>query len=234
MKKQSLNFLESCRSLIKKLPFYQCLKERHKPTFIQLKTIFVRYKQQKAYKNWLIAGKPIPPPSRYKQKVIIEYSRRFHTPIFVETGTFKGYTIAAVHNKFKEAYTIELGTSLYIKANKTFNHKHNVTFLHGNSSDILKQLMPLIDRPCMFWLDAHYSGVGTMRGSADTPIMDELSAIAKHTFKARDVILIDDARCFGAKEYPDYPAIELIRDWSKNEGFNSFFIENDIIRIFNN
>ena len=49
----------------------------------------------------------------------------------------------------------------------------------------------------------------------------------------RDIILIDDARCFGAKEYPAFPSIDWVKGWSQKENFNSFSVENDIILIFN-
>ena len=58
-------------------------------------------------------------------------------------------------------------------------------------------------RAC-FWLDGHYSGPGTARGSVVTPILRELEIIAPRYKAANDLILIDDARLFDVND--DYPS----------------------------
>src|ERR1700731_1397405 len=50
----------------------------------------------------------IPPNAKVKATAIRSYARRFTTSIFVETGTFKGETVAAVAENFDRSITIEL------------------------------------------------------------------------------------------------------------------------------
>jgi hypothetical protein len=180
------------------------------------------------YDDWLRNGKPIPPPRLYKQNTVREYGREFSLDTLIETGTYLGEMLNAVNRNFKNIFSIELGTQLYIRALKLFLGKKNIVILHGNSGEMLKEILPMIDRPCLFWLDAHYSEGITAKAEKETPILDELAGISSHAYRLEDVILIDDARCFGTG---DYPSIEWMKEWSIREGYEHFEVKDDIIRI---
>ena len=57
-----------------------------------------------------------------------------------------------------------------------------------------------LEEPTLFWLDGHYSGGVTARGSKETPILDEVDKILS-TKESRHVLIVDDARCFGTDPY---------------------------------
>ena len=148
---------------------------------------------------------------------------------FVETGTHKGNMVQALKKKFKKIYSIELNEALYRNARKRFAKNNHISIIFGDNSVRLKDILPKIDKPCLFWLDAHYSGEGTAKGDLETPIMEEMKLIFNNS-NLKHIILIDDARLFLGKN--DYPTIEKIKslvfkyhkDWL-------FIIKNDIIRI---
>jgi hypothetical protein len=115
--------------------------------------------------------------------------------VMVETGTYYGQTVEAMLRRFKCIYTIELAPDLWEMANEKFERFSHVHVMRGNSADILPKIINEITERCLFWLDGHFSGVGTARGPMDSPIAGELAAIRRHALK-NHVILIDDARLF--------------------------------------
>jgi hypothetical protein len=188
-------------------------------------TLLLLYLQR----QWVRAGRPVPPPGFIKQQVAKDYAKRFHLRVFVETGTFQGDTVDAVKHVFDEIYSIELGMELYQNAKTRFAGIKHITIIQGDSGEILNEVLAHVDRPCLFWLDGHYSGGTTAKGELHTPIEKELSCIFGHSIASRHVILIDDARCFTGEH--DYPTIDNLRGMSESAGFDSFEVEADIIRI---
>lgn len=180
-------------------------------------------------RKWIKSGKPLPGPHFYKQKVVKYYARKFSPEIFIETGTYQGDMIHAVKKKFNQIYSIELNEALYRNAKKRFVKNNHISIIYGDSTVQLKIILPNIDKPCLFWLDAHYSGGSTAKGDLETPIMEEMNLILNHS-NLKHIILIDDARLFIGKN--DYPSIEKVKnlvfkyhkDWL-------FIIKDDIIRI---
>jgi len=87
-----------------------------------------------------------------------------------------------------------------------------------------------VEKPCLFWLDGHYSGGNTAKGEKETPIMEELRQICAHPVK-NHLILIDDAREFTGQN--DYPTIESLRTFvgARLPGYG-FDVKDDIIRIY--
>ena len=64
----------------------------------------------------------------------------------------------------------------------------------------MKELLPTINEPCCFWLDAHAGASKYARGPKDVPLLDELEVIANHHIK-NHIIAIDDAHMFGKMQY---------------------------------
>jgi hypothetical protein len=178
--------------------------------------------------RWVRSVEDGTPPGVFKQHVVREYARRFALRTLVETGTFLGEMVEAVASDFDRIYSIELDASLHERAIARFGHLRHVTLMQGDSGEVLAELVPELEGPCLFWLDGHYSGGVTARGSEDTPIRRELS----HIFAARrlnDVILIDDARVFrGEGGYPSLS--ELVAD-IRNHLDAHISIAEDIVRV---
>ena len=160
----------------------------------------------------------------------MEYARRFRLPVFIETGTYLGDMVDGVRNVFEEVYSIELSPRLHLEARARFKGAPHVTLLQGDSGAVLKDLLPRLSRPCLFWLDGHYSGGITALGNKETPIVNELDHILRHKLLLNHVILIDDARCFTGEG--DYPGLEWLRARANSAGLNHFEVEHDIVRLF--
>jgi hypothetical protein len=179
--------------------------------------------------EWKKLGRPVPPPDAFKQQTVRKYAKRFAIGTLIETGTAYGDMVYALKDVFTEIYSIELGDALYQRARERFAVLPHVHIFHGDSATILPQLLASIDKPCLFWLDGHYSGGSTAKGDIETPIKAELRHISNH-HREDHVILIDDARMFTGDN--DYPTIEELKKIALAEIPGSTFdVADDIIRI---
>jgi len=79
-----------------------------------------------------------------------------------------------MRNEFKTIFSIELDEKLYKKAMRKFQMYDHISIFHGDSPRILYEILSKIKLPCIFWLDAHYSGGETTKGDVETPIMNEI------------------------------------------------------------
>jgi len=179
---------------------------------------------------WQIGGKKPPYPQLLKAKTLLQTAKKYHLKVFIETGTYLGYTVQMTRSRFDKVYTIELDKELAKRAKRIFAHNKRVTVIQGDSGKELKKILHKTKKPALFWLDAHYSGGVTSKGGKETPIVEELKVIAKHKIKSH-VILVDDARHFtGGAGYPNLA--ELKTFVRKNFANKRFLVKNDIIEIF--
>jgi hypothetical protein len=201
------------KSILRKTPLYPLVDARRMRTTLA---------------GWVSAGCPVPPPDKLKQWTVREYARRYALTALVETGTYHGDMVEAVAPLFRRVYTIELGAELAEAARKRFAAQEHVQVLHGDSGRLLPTVLERLERPALFWLDAHYSGGMTARGEVDTPIVSEIQAILRHPCP-RHVVLIDDARDFvGGDGYPSVPEIEALIRAERPDWY--FYVEHDIMR----
>lgn len=177
---------------------------------------------------WMRAGKPLPPPPIFKQKLVQRFAAAFALDTLVETGTGSGDMIEATKDLFHQIYTIELHPLLFDQARLRFSAWDYIAVLEGDSGQRLPDVLANIHTPCLFWLDAHYAWGDTTPEKKDTPIREELGHILSHGY--RHVLLIDDARYFTGKR--DYPSLDELRA-IVNEHWESpqFIVKDDIIRI---
>ena len=170
------------------------------------------------------------PPNKFKQSIVKMYAKRFQIDILIETGTYKGDMVIATKKLFKKIYSIEIDKHLYNLAKKRCSKYKHIFLYHGDSINILPQILFNIKQPCLFWLDAHYSGGITSKGELETPIMKELEIILNSS-QINHVILIDDARFFIGKH--DYPTIETVKNFIRNKDNDWICInKEDCIRIY--
>lgn len=188
-----------------------------------------RVKQNSELSNWLKNGRPLPPPHIVKQKTLLDYACNKNLKILVETGTYYGDMVQAMKGHFKKIYSIELSEILADVATWRFKDQGHVEIIQGDSGFALGRLMDKIDAPALFWLDGHYSAGVTARGEKETPIYEELTHIYNRG-DLNDVIIIDDARCFGSD--PGYPTIEELKGFVLQKWPDcSFMVADDAIRI---
>lgn len=141
-----------------------------------------------------------PPPKPLKWRTIRRYAREYGLRTLVETGTYRGETVAALRPLFDQVITIELDDALHAAAARRFANDAGIDVLHGDSGELLPEVLERLDEPALFWLDGHWSGGVTARAGEDTPLRRELRAL--FTDSQPHVVLIDDAREAGRGDYP--------------------------------
>ena len=187
-------------------------------------------REEMEIESWKRMGKPVPPPHIVKQRTLKEYARRFSIRTFIETGTYYGDMVDACKGSFCRMFSVELDKDLCGRAKARFSGFDHISIVHGDSAQVLGQILATVEEPCLFWLDAHYSAGNTARGDLNTPVKHELEHIFGSSCAERHVILIDDARCFTGQD--DYPTVEELRDFVLGTHPTWVFkVENDIIRI---
>jgi len=182
----------------------------------------------KFLRRWLNRSS-INPISLIKQRTVKRYAKQFSLNTLIETGTCGGEMLLATRKIFKEIHSIELSEFLYKFTKKRLAKYKHISLYQGNSSEVLPKLLTNIKQPCLFWLDAHYSGGLTTRGDQETPIMKELVAIFNHPID-KHVVLIDDAYLFTGEK--DYPKLEEVKKFISTKRKDlTLSVKFDIIRI---
>lgn len=150
------------------------------------------------YVGWRRQCQP-PAPPHVKRSMLVEYVNRYQPDAFVETGTYRGDTVAKVRGRVASVVSIELDEQLATLARRRFARCQNVTIVQGDSAEMLRTVVPGLPGRAVFWLDGHYSG-GVTAGAGACPLTSELLTILAD---ARDhIILVDDVRLFGTSGYP--------------------------------
>ena len=116
--------------------------------------------------------------------------------VFVETGTFKGDTVATVSPYFDKIISIELSETLWAESAKRFATNPTIDIRLGSSPDKLRELhSDLQNVAAFYWLDAHWCvAIDTAGALSQCPLLEELKAIG--TLNSNSILLIDDARLF--------------------------------------
>jgi hypothetical protein len=142
--------------------------------------------------KWRRSNRLGPLPARAKRRLLRQYARDFRLHTLVETGSYLGDTVAALRRDFAHIYSIELSPELARRAKERFQTARNVTIVEGDSGTMLPEIVRGLRAPVLFWLDGHFSGGVTARGTLDTPLVAELDTVLRHPVQGI-VILIDDA-----------------------------------------
>jgi hypothetical protein len=109
----------------------------------------------------------------------------------VETGTHQGVTARALAALVARVHTIEISQDLYAEAQERLADVLNVRQYLGASPDVLPGLLPGIERPALYYLDAHWNG--------SYPLPQELEIIARHD--PQPVIVMHDMQVPGHPEF---------------------------------
>lgn len=159
-------------------------------------------------------------PSYLKYAPLALYKNHFNLDILVETGTLQGRCSLFFKEFFKEIYTIDIDEYCYNNAKKIFKDYKNINPILGDSAQELPKLLKKIDKQALFFLDGHYTYMphneykSLKSDIGETPIVQELEAIAKHKIKDH-CIVVDDAGCFCNHNHTDYPNIDEMEEISK-------------------
>jgi hypothetical protein len=178
---------------------------------------------------WILRGRPAPAPPHRKRQIVNGYAKRSEVTAFVETGTFRGDTLAVVSRSVPASISIELDERLARLARQRFARRSGVSIRHADSAAELPSVVGNLDGPALFWLDGHFSDGVTALGDQVTPIEDELVAVLGPD-RPDHVVLIDDARLFtGTGGYPSLERIETLVG-TLRPGW-TFAVADDIIRV---
>lgn len=125
--------------------------------------------------------------------------------IAVETGTLFGDSARKLNRFFPEVYTIEINRELFEKAVVRLKKYPGIKVLFGDSQVVLKDLVQKLQGPCLFYLDAHFSG-------------DRSTDWKASRWKGYKV----DTGCAGDRSNPEnqvplFEEIRLIHDFVKSE-----------------
>lgn len=192
-------------------------------------TLAQNFNDRRKISAWERGNRAGHPPPGYKRKVIWKYAADYHLDTMIETGTFNGEMDFAMKDSFARIVTIELSPEFHAAAVRRFAGFPQIECMKGDSGVVLPAVIAKIQKPVLFWLDAHYSAGLTAHAEIETPVSVELDAIFNHPVR-NHVILIDDARCFDGTH--DYPRIEeLQRSVARARPDLHFSVEDDIIRI---
>jgi tetratricopeptide (TPR) repeat protein len=157
----------------------------------------------------------------------------------VETGTCAGYSTRGLSRIYRQVDTVELSEDLSSKTRLSMLREGyaNVRFHAGDSAHVLHSLVCEIQEPCLFYLDAHWSGDATVdwkasewkgygvstahRGESgrkpspeeQVPLLAEMKVICEE-FPHRAILYIDDFGLFGADGRGKKDVGFVGNDWS--------------------
>jgi hypothetical protein len=129
--------------------------------------------------------------------------------VLVETGTFKGDTVASARDIVPRVISIERDRPLAEAAKRRFAHDENVQIIEDDAAESLSELQGEINNQAvLYWLDAHWCAtpgeIALLRedagGRGECQLLQELRNIG--SLNEKTVILIDDARLFTAPALP--------------------------------
>jgi hypothetical protein len=188
----------------------------------------VRLTRARITLQWWLAGKPVPSPPVVKQRTLIRYQTRYRLRTFVETGTYTGETVQAMSEYVDRVISIEVAPALHARAVKRFAGQSHIRLLLGDSATLLPEVLASLDGPALFWLDGHYMGGESGRGTLDTPVMAEMRALVVDPMRGH-VVLIDDARLFNGT--CGYPGLDEFMKWvEQRRPGTDVSVDGDIIR----
>lgn len=172
-------------------------------------------------------------PAEERREIIRQYAKAYDIKVLVETGTNQGDTPYDLRDDFEEIFTIELGDWNFDYSRNRLSPFTHIHCIKGDSAKKLPGVLNAFRGSAVFWLDGHYSGPGTARGSIDTPVQTELEVIFGDS--RQHVILVDDARLFGGgeehtEEFKDYPSLAWVETQANLAGYD-YELKDDIIRL---
>lgn len=130
---------------------------------------------------------------------------------FIETGTYKCETTFLASRNFDNVITMEIYEPLYKDAIMLANEQNitNVSFLLGDSSQLLLNLKDDVKKGCVFFLDAHVSGHDSgYNPHLLVPLMNELKIILP-MIKEPSVFILDDVRFWKGEHHQASDWIEV-------------------------
>lgn len=168
---------------------------------------------------------------------VVDFAKsKLDIQVAFETGTHVGSSTKILASSFTEVYTVESNQALMQVAKSRLVDFTNIQFVLDNSPNALGFYLGKIEKPILFWLDAHYSGGDTDGLQSPCPLLEELKCVAQFSQISRSVICIDDARLFGAPHdlAPNmlgWPNLFTVLNACNDLGLRTFILDDIIVGI---
>lgn len=169
------------------------------------------------------------------KELVLNLKNILSIDIFIETGTFKGGTTSWAAKYFKKVITIENSKELFESAVTNLSKYPHIECIYGNSGEKINEVLKTLDKPAIFWLDAHWCGGLTFGSDYECPLIDEINHVVNHHLE--HIILIDDARYFvkppkNTHSTAQWPGLnEIIPALMRKSGYYNFICEDIIVSI---
>ena len=108
---------------------------------------------------------------------------------FIEGGTFRGKTARWAAGHFDRVITIEAAPGVFQRLSPEHGTHANITFLLGDTRELLPDIVGHLTSPAVFWLDSHWSAGDTFGQGDECPLLRELEIINPSALD--HVLLID-------------------------------------------
>lgn len=148
---------------------------------------------------------------------------------WIETGTYFGLTTRWLSKKSTRVISLEPSADLVAFVRRRLRNRKNAEIVNeGSETALATALNSAGDRVCLF-LDGHYSGGITFRGSNVSPILVELETLAAHLPSLSSCrVFVDDFRLFGEQDLDgSYPSPNLLVDFAAKH-MDGWTIRNDV------
>jgi predicted O-methyltransferase YrrM len=126
------------------------------------------------------------PPFNSDHHIHREFARlakEFGVQTIVETGTCVGNTTLGMAKMAPYVHTVEIAEKFWKVAEERFKDVPNITLHRGNSAEVLDRILPSVEPPVMFYLDAHWNDYW--------PLLDEIRAAAKYGLRDSLIVIHD-------------------------------------------
>jgi hypothetical protein len=169
------------------------------------------------------------PEQDYKAGMLRRLQKRYGHKFLFETGTYHGDTANRLRGEFEHIYTVEVHPPLYAQAKQRLANFSNITCLLGSGHEAIRDLVPTLKSPTLFWLDSHYSGAGTGMSDEPMPLLRELGELAKVYLRGGGhTVVIDDISSYSMANGNSYLS-EILAKLEAIDPSWCFFFDYDML-----
>jgi hypothetical protein len=172
------------------------------------RAVLVRAAQSaRAHGDYAAGRVNVPPPQAKRRQLLRLFRERGHS-VFVESGTYRGDTVAFFLAHAERIVSVEVEPSLQAAAARRFADHGAVEILLGDALDLIPPLLAREAAGTLLFLDGHWSGGVTGTGREHEPAASILVALARREQRSPLTIVVDDLRLFGTD--PEFPTLDAL------------------------
>jgi len=154
---------------------------------------------------------------------------------FVETGTYKGdgvrWGLDSKDKSFRQIYSVEYAEGLANQVKMLFGKFPYVRIEQGHSPEFLTSIIPLLNSPTLFYLDAHETGGHGAEWKQDEPcpLVNEFKIILEQFYDINEAIIVaDDERYLNGSSI-GYPDVNILKTMCAEKGMVSCYLDDSAI-----